>query len=582
MPAAVVTLGEPTYTDSITHQQIMPDQPPPNDQHATYHESTMNNARLPDKTIRAVDLFCGAGGLSTGLALACEELNRDVELIAVNHWRTAITTHERNHPWARQLNAKVEELHPPAVISGEATTIDLLVAAPECTHFSTARGGKPVNEQQRASPWHVLDWLDKLDVQNIVLENVPEFTRWGPINEDGTPTRNGDIFEAWINSLHALGYSVDWQILNAADYGDPTTRKRLFVVGRKGNRAEFPAPTHSSNEDEPGTDPWRPASEIIDWGDTGESIWQRSRPLVNNTMQRIAEGIRRHCDDRLEPFADMVGTMGKNEVTQLQDEIVPATDAAATAENRDRPFLVKGSMLVPVPLEPSGRCVSYLLGQHGGSRPRATDAMPVPTIATRGAIGLYQSQTVLLPEDEASQARQSTTTDDPDIYSPATTPPQTHDEHTVRPYLVPYYSERAGQAPRTHEIEQPVPTITATGSDAYLAQPFLIEYYGNGGARSVNDPLPTVTTQDTFALVLPEQFPWGLDIRFRMLHPRELAAAMGFPPDYEIVGNKTETTKQIGNAVPVNLATALCKQVLIGNEPSLQTFTSAENIPTDD
>jgi DNA (cytosine-5)-methyltransferase 1 len=546
------------------------------------HESTTSTSSAPKRTIHAIDLFCGAGGLSTGLALACEDLNRDVELTAVNHWGTAIETHECNHPWARQLSATVEELHPPAVIPGDETTIDLLVAAPECTHFSTARGGKPVTEQQRASPWHVLDWLEKLDVQNIVLENVSEFEQWGPIDEDGTPTRNGEIFEAWVNSLHALGYSVDWRTLNAADYGDPTTRKRLFVVGRKGKRAEFPTPTHSHEGTDPGTDPWRPASEIIDWSDLGTSIWQRSHPLVNNTMQRIAEGIRRHCGDRLEPFADVVGTLGKTEVTQLQNEIVPATDAGATAEDRDSPFLVNGSMPVPVSPERSGRCVPYLLGQHGGSRPRATNAMPVPTIATRGAIGLYQPQTVLLPEDGASQARQSPTTDEPAKDSLATTPSQAPDEHMVSPYLVPYYSERAGQVPRTHEIEQPVPTITATGSDAYLAQPFLVEYYGNGGARSVNDPLPTVTTRDTFALVLPEQFPWGLDIRFRMLHPRELAAAMGFPPAYEIIGNKTDTTKQIGNAVPVNLATALCKQMLIGNEPSLQTFTSSENTPADD
>lgn len=138
-----------------------------------------------------------------------------------------------------------------------------MVAAPECTHFSTARGGKPVKEQQRASPWHVLDWLEKLDVENILLENVKEFESWGPI-EDGDPTRNGEIFEAWINSLHALGYSVDWQTLNAADYGDATSRERLFVVGRKGKRAAFPDPTHSEGGDEPGTEPWRPAAEIIE------------------------------------------------------------------------------------------------------------------------------------------------------------------------------------------------------------------------------------------------------------------------------------------------------------------------------
>ncbi|MFC4989137.1 DNA cytosine methyltransferase [Saliphagus infecundisoli] len=130
-----------------------------------------------DETVRAVDLFCGGGGLSTALAEACEELDRDVELVAVNHWGKAIETHQRNHPWATHLNAKVEELHPPDVV--DPGTVDILIAAPECTHFSAARGGKPVTEQQRASPMHVLDWVGKLQPESVLLENVPEFKSWG-------------------------------------------------------------------------------------------------------------------------------------------------------------------------------------------------------------------------------------------------------------------------------------------------------------------------------------------------------------------------------------------------------------------
>jgi len=91
--------------------------------------------------IQAVDLFCGGGGFSTGLALACEDLGHDVDLMAVNHWTTAIETHEQNHAWAEHRNAKVEELHPPDVV--EPGEVDLLVASPECTHFSVARGGRP-------------------------------------------------------------------------------------------------------------------------------------------------------------------------------------------------------------------------------------------------------------------------------------------------------------------------------------------------------------------------------------------------------------------------------------------------------
>lgn len=115
--------------------------------------------RRRDDTVRAVDLFCGAGGISFGLALACEQLNRDVKLIAINHWSTAIDTHRENHPWGDHRNAKVEELEPRQV-PGER--VDILAAAPECTHVSTAWGGRPVGPQKRASPWHILRWLEQL------------------------------------------------------------------------------------------------------------------------------------------------------------------------------------------------------------------------------------------------------------------------------------------------------------------------------------------------------------------------------------------------------------------------------------
>lgn len=158
----------------------------------------------------------------------------------------------------------------------------------------------------------------------MLLENVRELQSWGPIDDEGQPTRNGEIFETWVNAFHALGYSVDWQVLNAANYGDPTTRKRLFVVGRRGRHASFPEPTHSDEDD--GLLNWRTAAEIIDWSDASESLWKRDRPLVNNTMRRIAEGIRQHCDERLEPFADAVAELGKEDFAALQEDAVNADE----------------------------------------------------------------------------------------------------------------------------------------------------------------------------------------------------------------------------------------------------------------
>lgn len=492
---------------------------------------------MTDATDRltAVDLFCGGGGFSTGLALACEELERAVRLIAINHWTKAIETHKRNHPWAEHHNAKVEELHPPAIVGDD--DVDLLVAGPECTHFSSARGGKPVNEQKRASPWHVVDWIQKTQPDAVLVENVPELQSWGPIDDDGKPTRNGETFEAWVNAIHSLGYAVEWKTLNAADYGDATTRNRLFVVARRGNRASHPAPTHSDDDDD--LDDWRPAAEIIDWSDVGGSVWSRSRPLSNNTMRRIAKGIRDHCADELEPYADVIAEIGPNDIESLQEDVVALEELEDAAADRDEPFLVEG----PARVEVDGG-TPMVMGQHSNARALDAEEEPLPTIATRGAIHYIKAQPFVKPRNGPARG----------LHSNAT-----------------YTAD-----------DRPLHTVTASNTDGHLVSPFLVEYYGNSDTADVDEPLPTVTTKDRHALCVPDLYPWGLDLRYRMLQPRELAAAQGFPPDYEFAGNKGETTEQIGNAVPVNLARALVKEALTGTEPSLQTFTSDKGVSAAD
>ncbi|NLV14334.1 DNA cytosine methyltransferase [Haloarcula argentinensis] len=474
--------------------------------------------------IVAVDLFCGGGGLSTALAQACEELDREVELVAVNHWGKAIETHERNHPWATHLNAKIEELHPPDVV--EPGSVDILIAAPECTHFSTARGGKPVTEQARASPMHVLDWVGKLQPQTVLLENVPEFQSWGPI-VDGEPTRDGTKFDAWKAQLEADRYSVRHTKLNAADYGDATSRRRFFVMARRDYRPSFPERTHSDEADD--LPDYRPAADIIDWSDTGTSIWTRSRPLSNNTMQRIAEGIRQHCHDELEPYADTVAAITPADIEAMQDDIVAVDALEQAVDERDDPFLVAGPAL------DGGDGTAMVMGQHSNARALDADDSPVPTIATRGAIHKIQVDPFVLPRNGSRGGLHSNAT-----YEPG---------------------------------DRPLHTVTAKNHDGHLVSPFLVEYNGNSDERNIEEPLPTVTTTDRHALIVPDLFPWGLDLRYRMLQPRELAAAQGFPEDYEFAGNKTETTKQIGNAVPVNLGKALVKQLLVpSDQPAISQW----------
>jgi DNA (cytosine-5)-methyltransferase 1 len=541
--------------------------------------------------VRAVDLFCGGGGCSTGLAEACEDLDREVVLAAVNHWEFAIQTHERNHPWADHYHCGVDELTPVEVFPN-TDAIEILIAAPSCTDYSKARGGQPVTPQDRMDPFAILDWVAQLRPRSILVENVPEFVDWGPV-VDGAPTRNGQFFDAWTHTLEDLGYTVEHRTLCAADYGDPTTRKRLFVVARRDDVPVWPEPTHGEDGDVPGTEPWRPAAEVIDWSERGQSIWTRGlrgqgkRPLANNTMQRIAQGIRRYADDALEPYADALEALDPDAVCDLQDDVVPAREAPVAAEQRDGPFLVRGR--VPTALADGGStgedaartyddavglCVPVVRGQHGGSVPRNAGSDPVQTVATRGAIQLIEPETFVLPRNQYHRDVFSNPAYDPDARPLHTVTAKNHDGHVVSSYLVPYYGEREGQAPRTHDPDAPVPTVTVTGSDPYLAAPHLVVYNGESDASDVDDPLPTVTTRDRFALALPELYPWGLDVRYRMLQPRELAAAQGFPDDYEFVGDtKADRTEQIGNAVPVNLATALCKRLLQAGSPTLDTFT---------
>lgn len=199
------------------------------------------------------------------------------------------------------------------------------------------------------------------------------------------------------------------------------------------------------------------------------------------------------------------------------------------------------------------------------------------TVATSGALQLYESEPFVLPRNQYYRGIHSNAAYEPEARPVHTVTAKNHDGHLVSPSLVPYDDDRAGQPSRAHSREAPLSPVTATESDPSLARPFLVEYYGNSDAQSLSEPLPTVTMIDKHALCLPDLYPWGLDIRYRMLQPRELAAAQGFPPEYEFAGDtKKAVTEQIGNAVPVNLATALCRQLLEDGSPTLSTFTSQE------
>ena len=313
------------------------------------------------KTVTMADLFCGAGGTSTGAAQAVEALGFKLRLTAVNHWERAVATHTANHPTARHLCASVDSLNPRHLF-GEGE-LDILWASPECTHHSRARGGRPMQDQSRATAWCVTRWSEALRPSIVMVENVPEFQEWGPLDSRGKPVdgRKGETFTAWIQTLRSIGYRVDWRILCAADYGDPTTRRRLFVQAVRGRRRiVWPEPTHAPDSDLFGRPRWRSAAEaVIDWSIPAPRIDERKRPLAPKTMARILEGLSRYGG---KPFVVAMEHGGR---TVAADAPMPTVTCA------------KGGAMG----------VAYLLPQQSDGRLRPASE-PAPTVAAAGAIAL--------------------------------------------------------------------------------------------------------------------------------------------------------------------------------------------------
>jgi DNA (cytosine-5)-methyltransferase 1 len=485
-----------------------------------------------NKTVKIADLFCGAGGTSTGACEAVEALGYRPMLTAINHWPVAVETHTRNHPDARHFCASLDALNPRDLFApGE---LDLLWASPECTHHSVARGGKPINEQSRATAWCVIRWADALMPPTILVENVPEFVGWGGLTLDGRPmkSKKGATFAAWVGALESLGYRVEWKVLCAANYGDPTTRRRLFVQAVRGRRKiVWPDPTHAAAGEGDllgGRKPWVAAKQIIDWDIPGESIYERKRPLKPKTMARIMDGLQRFG---LRPF---IQTMEHGGSVRDADRPLPTiTTAKGGAFGLTEPYLIH-------------------VAHHGKRKARSVE-QPLPTVAGKGGtIALAHPYLIEMRGTCEAQCRASARS----IGEPLGTVTAGGVHHgLVEPCLLPQQSCGV-----LRPVSEPAPTVSTAGAIA-LVEPFLVEYYGNGRAQSVNEPLGTATTRDRFGLARPQVVVDGnryvLDIRFRMLQAHELAAAQGFPRDYQFSGTKTQAIKQIGNAVPRHLARAL-------------------------
>lgn len=492
-----------------------------------------------------VDLFAGGGGASEGIRQALGV----APMVAINHDIDAILMHARNHTGTMHLCEDIFRVRP---FLPHGRRIDLLWASPDCTHHSRAKGGKPLESGRRALAWAVIDWAREVAPRIIALENVVEFEDWGPLDEEGRPIkeRKGELFREWLAALQACGYVVEWRRLNAADYGAPTARVRLFLVARcDGGPIRWPAPTHGPGR----STPWRTAAECIDWSIPSLSIfasreearvWSRAmgpafgvpkRPLEEATQRRIAAGVRRYVLENPRPF--WVSTANGEREGQE-----PRT------RSLDRPLgtvCASGSQ--------GGIVVPHLTKFYGTAVDGQPLDRPAPTITAGGGRGGGHAG-------------------------------------LVAAYLAKHNgSGETWNAAIGQSAESPLHTITATdtkaavqvaldrvaeGTNARRVAAFLTKFYGEGGQlQGVGEPLHTISTLDRFGLVTVELEgePYVVvDIAMRMLHPRELANAQGFGPEYVLTGNKRDQVARIGNSVCPPVACALVRALFEGTDSTVE------------
>lgn len=348
------------------------------------------------KKLTAADLFCGAGGFTEGARLAGVDV-----CLAVNHWLTAVYSHQTNHPETRHICARIESID--IRHDNGLPDFDILLASPECTHHSIARGGRPVCDQKRQQPFALLDWLDARRPRWLVCENVREFRDWGPLFNNGTdakphwrpdPERKGETFAAWLEAIRSIGYQVDHQLLNAADFGAATNRTRLFVLARRGRSRRdipFPTPTHARAD-------WTPAWKVIDWSIPCPSIFGRKRPLAEKTIRRIEAGLRKFVGGVAEPF---LVTLRRNMADR--DPRLPLPTITAGAEHHglatpyvlainhggddDRSRPVDGPLGTLTTKNGHSVVVPFLTKYYGTGGVAGVDS-PLDTITTRDRFGL--------------------------------------------------------------------------------------------------------------------------------------------------------------------------------------------------
>ena len=501
-----------------------------------------------------VDNFAGGGGASTGIEIA---IGRSVD-IAINHDPAAIAMHRANHPTTEHYTEDVWKVDPVEACAGRP--VALAWFSPDCKHHSKAKGGKPVSRHIRGLAWVAVRWAKKVHPRVIMLENVEEFMDWGrlDVNSRPDPKYKGETFRRFIHQLERQGYRVEYRLLRACDYGAPTIRRRFFLIARcDGQPIRWPEPTHG---DPDGLEvlaglkkPWVPVADVLDFSLPCPSIFATSeeimeqygiravRPLSEKTMARIARGVMKFVIENPQPFLIQYHSEQTEDVRGQQIQKPLMTVDASNRYGLVTPYMIQSGY-----------------GERDGQAPRVLDIeKPLGTVVAQSNkfamcsafISKYYGGGNTNPASGADEPLPTVTA---------------IDHNAVCAVAVTQFNNNSiGQ-----EVTKPINTLTAKANHYAEVCAFLVKYYsGDGNGSSCSEPAPTITTKDRLGLVTVHSQDYQIvDIGLRMLTPRELFDAQGFPSDYIIDVDadgkaypKSEQVARCGNAVCPPIPTALVR-----------------------
>lgn len=554
---------------------------------------------LSDIELFVIDLFCGAGGLSEGVEEARLNGNRCAKVVCcVNHDKNAILSHDANIPDAlhfiedirtlelspiNTIVERIRELYPDSMI--------MLHASLECTNFSKAKGGQPRDADSRTLAEHLFRYIDVIAPDYIQIENVEEFMSWGDMDENGKPISmdKGRLYQKWVRNVKKYGYNFEHRILNAADFGAYTTRKRFFgIFAKKSLPIVFPEPTHCKGGRQDmfsRLEKWKPVKDVLDFSDEGTTIF-REKPLAEKTLERIYNGLIKFVAGGKDAFLVKYNSMsrtGKYNAPGI-DEPCPVVATQNRLGVAQVCFLSKQfsghpeSKNVSVE-EPAGTITcrdhhAFVSAHYGNGFNRSVNE-PSATVTTKDRLSLVTPRFIA---NEYSGGGQHTSIDN---ICPAILTNPKQKLITCKPWIMNTSFSNIGS-----NIEEPAQTITANRKWHYLMNP---QFNSAGGsvdnpcftliARMDKMPPYLVATEsgqiaieiydnDSPMTVKIKEFMslYGIvDIKMRMLRIPELKRIMGFPEDYVLVGTQADQKKFIGNAVEVTQAKknaeALCAKL---------------------